>query len=206
LIFAVVPPFGRLLNGASTVADHALDQVVREAKAGRRPRAIAGRIAPGQPNDQRGPYHERRGRDRTARACAQNDCGEEQLDEADQREESAAQRERLDSFRFHHATEEMSRAFVTHLVGLHLQRAKQQPLLQDRAAGNRDGALEPRGGDAQRHDGHEEQRPRDEPAAIDAALHRAQTDQPPGENPAHVLRRVSGGQRREAAPQAGLRK
>ncbi len=145
---------------------HALDQIMRHPEAHVGPVAVALEIAPRDPGRGQEPHQEKRRLQQTARArCQHEDCDDD-FNERDQGEKSSAEGERFHCLRFEHASQQLPRALMAEAVGIEAQRSEEEPLLQKRACADCDPALQLRNEDAQWDQGQQEQRPRNQPAAV----------------------------------------
>ena len=164
-----MPAIGGKLRQARAMAGHALHQIVRHREANIGPIAIALEVPPGDRGCDEQPDQEQRRLQQAARAGCQHENRDDDFDERDQGEKSAAQRQRFHGFRFEHASEQLPRALMADAVGLQAQRAEEEPLLQESARADGDPALQSGDQDAQRDQRQQQERPGNQPAAIRSA-------------------------------------
>ncbi len=129
--------------------------------------------------------------------------GEHELDRGDEREQAAAERQRLHRLGLDHAPEQLADSFAPHLLGRQPQGADEQPTLEQRAATERERALQPGHEQLQRHQREQQQRPGEQPAAVEPAGERRLAHHPPGEQEEQVLQRVRGDEAAQPRGEAG---
>jgi hypothetical protein len=189
-VLRLVPARGVLLHLPRAVAHHPLHEVVGQLETGARPAPAVAEIAAGEEHGERHPDREQERVEPAARAEADHHRRHDQLDRRDQREEAAAEGERLHGLGLEHAPEELPHPLVADLLGLETERAVEEPAAEEAARPDREASLPPRRDEPEGHDRQEEKRPGDEPAAVEPAAERGTTDDPPREEPEEVFGRV----------------
>src|SRR5579871_1557644 len=198
-----MPALGRELGESGAMSHHAFDKVVGHGETDIGPSAAAVEIAAGNERRDGDPCDEQRGLENAAGSGAENEDREGELDESDQSEESSAQRERFDSFRFNDAAEQLTGALMADAIRTEAQGAEEQTLLNASAGGDRDLDLQPGDEDAERDEHEKQERPEPEPASIGARIENIPADDPPGENPEEVLDGMGAGKGEQALGNVG---
>jgi hypothetical protein len=204
LVLVVVAPARALLRQPRAVADHALDQLVRQVQPHHRPAPQAADVAPRQPAGPCAPHGQRRQLRQRRRAERQHPGREGQLDQRHPHREAAVEDQRFQCLRFDHAAQQVADAELAHQLDVQPQRTGQQARLQHPAGAEREGRLQPAAGQPQRDHRGQQQQPGGQPAEIEPAGQRGMADQAP----AGDLQRVEAGEHRQrcgrAVQQAGL--
>jgi hypothetical protein len=200
-----VPPRRLLLRDAGAVAHHALDEVVGERQAGIGPSDPTSEVARGEPARGPEPEKERGHLDAGDVQRGQDAQGDQELDQGRNGGQPAAQGERLDRFRLHDRPQHLAATAPPHLVRAQRQRAGQEPLLEQRAARQRQPALEPGGPEPERNEGDQEEGPGAQPRRVDASLQRAARNHPPGAHERHRGQQLQSDQFEQAGGDAGQR-
>jgi hypothetical protein len=101
-VFALMPAVRGKLRQARAMPHHALHQVVRHGQAHVGPIAVAPVISPGRDRGNEQPAGQQSGLEDSARARGQHEDRDDQLDESDESEKTAAERQRFHGFGFEH--------------------------------------------------------------------------------------------------------
>ena len=130
--------------------------------------------------------------------------GDEQLHPRHQPEQPAAQGERFHRLGLEDTPEELTGALMAHLLRRKPQGPSEEALLEEPSSADGESPLRPDGEQTERHQGHEQKRPSQQPAGVESTLQRPLTDHPPGQQPEQVLPGVTADKRQETRRQAGL--
>ncbi len=138
------------LREPRAMADHVLDQLMRHIETRRGPDAQSPIVATAGGRERGQPDQQRQQMQVSADTRRQDPAGEHQFHDRDDNSHAAAEYQRLQHLRFHHATDDLAGALMPHRVNVDAQRAGQQAPLQDTPEIEREGRLEPASGEPQR--------------------------------------------------------
>jgi hypothetical protein len=112
--------------------------------------------------------------------------------------EATAEREVLHGHGFHHPAEELPRSRAANLIMIRPERPEQQPPFDQLADAHGHLTLRPERHQPEGNGGEQEQRPRQEPRALEGAAQGASPEHPPSGDPQHHVREAGDDQRRSA--------